>query len=195
MMGPLVLLMLAVGAHAAATPWHAIAEPNVSAMRSRERTAMERLGGRVLASRGAWLQATPADCGVAVVREAVRTLQAGRGRVPSRDSVAALTGASARGTTLDGLARALDVLGAHTRRADHALPSGATVYVAHLRAGHFVLLRRTSRDTVWMFDPLVGEIAMEQAAFRALWSGAGLRVDGQAGLAQRRARTSARAGT
>lgn len=185
-----VLAVTAIGAREAGAPLAGLADGGLSAMRANDRAMIERLGGHLVASRGAWLQATTTDCGVAVVREALRGLPGPA--VPPRDSIARLAGTSAAGTSLDGLARALDALGVAARRSDGVLvASNAAPYIAHFRVGHFVLVRRIAGDTAWLFDPLVGEVRIGLREFSGLWSGAGLVVGGQAGLARGRVRTSA----
>lgn len=190
--GLALLLLMAAGATpvVAGKPLAAVGPSSLAHLRARERAALERLGARVLPSRGAWLQRSTTDCGVAVTREVLRMYA--DGPLPSHDDVARRAGTTLSGTTLSGIAHALAVSGVATLREDggHAL-AGGEPYVAHLNIGHFVLVRRVVGEAVWLFDPLVGEIEISTRGFRGLWSGAGLRIVGQAGLEQGRGRTSA----
>jgi hypothetical protein len=143
-------------------------------VRDRHRRRMAEAGASFLPSRGAWLQREQADCGVAVFREAVRSLAVRR--VPSWDSAAVLIGMSSRGADLDTLAAALHARGIRARRADRVVDGVLKPpLIAHLTIRHFVLVRSVSAGQVDLFDPLVGEVRIPMQRFQALWSGAAVR--------------------
>lgn len=130
-------------------------------------------GAAIVGSDSAALQQTLNDCGIAVVREALRSL--GVAAIPSHDSVARLAGLTAEGTTLSELSRVTQLAGAHTTFTNH-LVLGSHLFVAHLSIGHFVLVREISNERVRFFDPMVGEVVASSAVFESLWSGHGFAV-------------------
>lgn len=146
------------------------AESSVSRTRRRHREFLEKHAAIILPARGAALQTALNDCGVAVLREALRS-EGVRG-IPSHDSVAHLTGLSAAGTSLSRMESTLDRLGIGVRRVDRGRVLPDPPFVAHLSMGHFVLVRDLRARHVRFFDPMIGEVLMHVRTFDSLWSGA-----------------------
>jgi hypothetical protein len=139
------------------------------------RDMLAQQGAVVLTGQGADLQRSFNDCGVAVLREALRA--SGATHLPPHDSLERLVPLSLRGTTLPALLVALEQLGARAipfSRSGSRVPDAA--FIAHMRYGHFVLVRSVRDTSVRFFDPLVGEVSLSVNAFEALWSGAALMV-------------------
>jgi len=116
------------------------------------------------------------DCGVAIVREAVRTYTTSS--TPSWSEVASSIRLSSVGASLSDLAAVLADFQIKSHRLSTDLPSYvAYPAVALTSAGHFVLIRRVGSGHVEFFDPLVGEVKMPEANFRRLWNGIGIELE------------------
>ncbi len=133
---------------------------------------------RAIAQRG------PRDCGPA----ALATILAWRGRPVGEEAVLRLAHVRADGVTLAELARlaaAFELPGAWYAVPPDRLGSLPTPFLAHLRAGHFVAVRRLARGFVLLADPARGLVLERRARFVRAWSGRVLLFD--AVLAERAA--------
>ena len=116
------------------------------------------------------------DCGVAIVREAVRTYTASS--TPSWTEVASTIRLTSAGASLNDLASVLASFQIKSHRLDRRI-SGAIAFpaVALTSARHFVLIRRVDSGYVEFFDPLVGEVRIPETEFRNLWNGVGIELE------------------
>jgi ABC-type bacteriocin/lantibiotic exporter with double-glycine peptidase domain len=129
-------------------------------------------GARWATPRPDALQRSTNDCGVAVLAEALRGF---RIEPPSYATLARTVRVAARGVTIDALSDGLDSFGIPTTRATYAdLAPHRGPLIALLTYRHFVLVRDVDRESVRFFDPLIGEVTLERAAFVSLWKGKGL---------------------
>jgi ABC-type bacteriocin/lantibiotic exporter with double-glycine peptidase domain len=152
----------------------------MGALRQITRWSLERRGARFLHSGFERFQPSLDACGPTALADLLELT--GR-RVPSADSLRALTATTSEGTRIDALAAGAASAGLRLFEVrwdpeDFAkLPLPSLVWVER---SHFVVVARRDRaDSVDVFDPAAGHYRMAGNRFARIWSGAALiQLDG-----------------
>lgn len=146
----------------------------LEAGRRAKRATIRARGGTFESFPGAVLQSGLSDCGPAALATLLRTLG---GDPPTLDSIAALAGTGARGTSFAGLARAARTLGLESElvRVDPAAKDRLeSPLIAWVEEGHFVTVVPDSSGSVLVLDPQVGPYRIGLEALFRFWSGEAL---------------------
>lgn len=165
------LLVLGLGATLAVA--FVPADP-VEGTRWASRAIIRARGGTFVTFPGVVLQSGFSDCGPAALATLLRTLG---GTPPPLDSIAALAGTGARGTTFAGLARAARILGVPSElvRLDSvALAVLDTPVIAWVDEGHFVTVVSGSSGDALVLDPQAGPYRISLRGLRRFWGGEAL---------------------
>lgn len=103
------------------------------------------------------------------------------GRSTNVREARAWCGGGTRGATLEQLAQGARAAGANARglRVAPALPASLLPAIAHLRAGHFVVVERVAPRGVTLLDPAVGRRRVSRSEWESMFSGQLLVLSGQ----------------